>query len=156
MSNWGGGGGSGPSSTITQAEVDALAGTSGAPSGTNEYVTDQDPRLKLGAGTIVNHTSSAILTSAVKNTIHTNSGAGSIILTLPAGVAGEMYGFHLLTAANVTIQAPSSTTIRLGGSVSSSAGSVSTSSVGAHLMLIAFSATVYDAIVIVGTWGTPV
>ncbi len=49
MSNWGTGSAGSPAGTITQSEVDALAGTSGTPSSTNEYVTDQDSRLTANA-----------------------------------------------------------------------------------------------------------
>lgn len=35
---------------VTDAQRDALAGTNGAPSGTNRYVTDSDPRLTGGGG----------------------------------------------------------------------------------------------------------
>ncbi len=102
MSNWGsGGGGNSPASSITQDEVNALAGTSGAPSASNEYVTDQDARLTSNAfldlmffgdgsdGSSSPSSGTVILTRDMQYTTLTPSGTAAFVMngfTIRCGV----------------------------------------------------------------------
>lgn len=86
--------------------------------------------------------------------ILTNEGSsGSITFTLPAVSLGYDFEFIAVTAQPIVITAPASTTIRNGGSVSSSAGSfTSDGTKGAVIRVTAITTTEYYVVHLTGSW----
>jgi hypothetical protein len=139
----------GPSGSVTVLQIS----TAGALSLSNGFTRGTGPLIEG----LVNHTVSAGLTSSDSGVTHTNGGAsGTVVITLPAGVVGEPFDFHVRAAQTLEILAPASTTIRVGTKISSAAGNITSNTPGSHLRLRAYSATEYEAEAVVGVWNDPV
>jgi hypothetical protein len=83
----------------------------------------------------------------------TNEGATAMVtFTLPTAAANLDYTFYVQDADGVTVTANTGDTIRLAGSVTASAGSVSSTTIGSCIRLRAINATEWVAVSIVGTW----
>jgi len=82
-----------------------------------------------------------------------NTGAGAEVdFTLPTAAAGLTYTFYVDAAQIVKVIAGASTTIRLGGTVSASAGNVQCAVTGGNVTLIAISSTQWVALDYTGAW----
>ena len=85
-------------------------------------------------------------------TTFTNTGAaGTVNFTLPTAAAGLWYTFYRDADFTVQATAAASTTIRVAGSVSASAGNVTLDAVGSSVTLIAISTTQWIAFSSTGT-----
>lgn len=83
----------------------------------------------------------------------TNEGAAlEAYNTLPSAAANYEFVFICQAAAGIRIAANTGDTIRMGGSVSASAGFIRSVVVGSTVALVAINATEWTAISIVGTW----
>lgn len=119
-----------------------------------------NPFLKVAATGGLGHrrlvtakTTNYTVVNADSGTLFTNAGAaGSVNFTLPTAVAGLTYSFYVDANQTLTITAGSSTTIRNASTVSSSAGTFSTNTVGNFLKITAISTTQWICESITGTW----
>lgn len=102
---------------------------------------------------VVAKTGNYTLLTSDQGTFFTNTGAaGEVDFTLPTAAAGLTYTFYIDTAQVLKIIAGASTTIRILGSVSSSAGNINASTVGNFVRLTAISATQWVGEGAGGTW----
>lgn len=102
---------------------------------------------------VVAKTANYTVLAADLNNFFTNAGAsGTVNFTLPTAAAGLVYTFYVDAAQTVTITAGASTTIRIAGSVSASAGNITTNTVGNCVTLQAISTTKWVAQSSVGSW----
>jgi hypothetical protein len=95
-----------------------------------------------------------VLTSD-RATVFTNLGAsGEIDFTLPAAAAGLTYTFVVEAAQTLKVIAPASTTIQIADSVTSAAGSISSSIIGTAVTLVCTNTTnkTWVATAWDGTW----
>lgn len=92
--------------------------------------------------------------SNVENwTVFTNEGAtAQVVFNLPTAVAGYTYEFIVQDADGIQVVASSGDTIRLGTSVSASAGNATSTTIGSAVILTCINATEWIAESIVGTW----
>lgn len=82
-----------------------------------------------------------------------NVGAGgSVNFTLPTAAVGLQFEFVITDAQTMTITAAASTTIRIAGTASASAGNITANSVGNTIRLVATSTTAWIAMSHEGTW----
>ncbi|HKQ06804.1 MAG TPA: hypothetical protein VJ464_16840 [Blastocatellia bacterium] len=83
----------------------------------------------------------------------TNAGAsGEVDFTLPTAAAGLTYIFYVDAAQTLKVIAGASTTIRVAGSVSASAGNITNATTGGSIRLTAISTTQWVAEYSQGTW----
>lgn len=95
----------------------------------------------------------AVSSSADKNKVFTNEGAGAAItFNLPAAAVGLSYTFYVQNANGVVIDAAAGDTIRILALVTAAGGSVSSVTVGSSVILVAINATEWVAIAALGTW----
>lgn len=98
-------------------------------------------------------TNYSIAAATDSNTLFTNTGAaGEVDFTLPTAVAGQTYTFYVDVAQTLKVIAGASTTIRVAGSVSASAGNITNSTIGGCVRLTAISSTKWIAEYVTGTW----
>lgn len=84
-----------------------------------------------------------------------NLGAsGSITFSLPTAVVGLNYQFCVAAAQTLEVLAGTSTTINVGGSLTSSAGNITSAQVGACVTLEAYDTTHWIATALTGTGGS--
>ena len=82
-----------------------------------------------------------------------NTGAvGSVTFTLPTPAAGLVFGFAVVAAYNVIVQAPGGSVVYLGTLASSSGGTVSSNSVGSYALVKCRSLTEWLIQSTMGTW----
>lgn len=85
--------------------------------------------------------------------LFTNEGATALItFNLPTAVANLAYEFYVQDTDGVRVVANTGDTIRLGSSVSASAGRIDSTTVGSAVILRAINATEWVATSVVGTW----
>lgn len=85
--------------------------------------------------------------------VFTNEGAaGSVTFTLPAAAAGYELTFVVQAAQSFVVTANTGDTIRIGGSVSTSAGTATSSSIGSVLKIVSINATEWVAVSYTGSW----
>lgn len=118
------------------------------------YWWDGTNYTMVGPGVINNKTANYSVLAGDLNQVYTNTGAsGNIEFTLPAAAAGlGPYTFIVDAAHQIQVTAGTGDTIRIAGSVSSSAGNATNSTIGGVLTLIAINATEWIATVTQGTW----
>ena len=103
--------------------------------------------------TVTAVTTTAAPTAADTSTIYTNEGdTDGATVTLPAAVAGLRFSFYVQVGQTLTVTAGAGDTIRIAGSVSAAAGSISSAVVGSAVILHAINATEWVALSSVGTW----
>lgn len=91
--------------------------------------------------------------AAESREVYTNEGdADGSVLTLPTAAAGLEYTFVVQSAQTQTITANAGDTIRIAGTVTAAAGSISSAVVGSSVTLTAINATEWIATSVVGTW----
>ena len=110
-----------------------------------EYVDKEDVVAKT--------TNYGIQVASDGDNFFTNAGAtGSVNFTLPTAAAGLTYTFYIDAAQTLTITAGASTTIRIAGNVSASAGNITSNTVGNCITLVAISSTKWVTKSHEGTW----
>lgn len=87
-------------------------------------------------------------------TLVTNRGAAAgVTFTLPAfTVVGIDYGFLVVAAFNVVIQAPAGVTLRNGALLTAAGGTLTGAAVGSSIRLVNISATEWVAVAVIGAW----
>jgi hypothetical protein len=94
----------------------------------------------------------SVLVHDTSNTFTNTGAAGTVNFTLPTPIIGLEYTFYIDVPLTLTVTAASSTTIRLAGSVSVSAGNVTSNTVGNTITVRAISATQWVVVAHEGTW----
>lgn len=130
------------------------AGTDRVGFGTNAPAYFADIRGALVAQMAVEARTTATSPAASDSRkAYTNEGATSqVAVTLPAAAAGLEYTFIVQDADGIQITAAAGDTIRQAGSVSSSGGTATSTTIGDTLTLLAINATEWIAIASHGTW----
>lgn len=107
----------------------------------------------VGRAPIVAHTSAVTLLSTDSGGVYTNVGATTLVaLTLPGAAAGLTYEFACMDTDGLRITAAAGDNIRISGSVSSSGGTATSTTVGTTLKLTALDSTNWVADYVTGTW----
>ncbi len=102
--------------------------------------------------TVSSNTGDLTLTVDDSNTLSTNEGAtAEVTFTLPDAAAGLTYDFYVQDSDGLTITAVSDDTIRVTSNVTGTAGSISSSTVGDCVKLVAVNATEWVAVSVAGT-----
>jgi len=78
--------------------------------------------------------------------------AGTVTFTLPTPAVGLVFGFAVMAAYNLIIQAPGGSFVYMGTVPSSSGGSLTSSSVGSYVYFKCRSSTVWVVQTVSGTW----
>jgi hypothetical protein len=81
-----------------------------------------------------------------------NGAAGQVTFSLPAASVGLAYGFGVMEAQNLVIDAPGGVTIYLGELASSAGGTLTSSTVGSYVALKCRSSTEWIAQSSMGSW----
>lgn len=105
------------------------------------------------AGTsVVAKTADFAPTAIESRTKFTNEGAGGAIIgTLPSAATGYSYSVYRQADQTITITAAAGDTIRVGGSVTAAAGSITLDSVGTYIRITAINATEWIVGVLAGS-----
>lgn len=107
----------------------------------------------IGFGSVVPKTSGYVLVAADSYMDFDNNGAvAQVIFTLPASVVGLAYGFAVMEAQNLVIDAPAGVTIYLGEIATSVGGTLTSNSVGSYVFLKCRSSTEWLAQSSMGSW----
>jgi hypothetical protein len=102
---------------------------------------------------VVANATGVSLTSADVGIVLTNEGAtGEVNYTLPTAAANATYTFYCQDADGIKATAAAGDTIRIGASVSGTAGNVASTTIGSCIKLVAINATEWVAVSAVGTW----
>jgi hypothetical protein len=144
-----------------------IGSTGAAPAVGSIASADATIIITLGAGTIdigtigtkvflISQSATPLnLTAANSQTTYTNEGAGAqIVINLPTAVAGLSFTFIVQDTDGIQVKASAGDTIRLGGSVSSVAGTATSTTIGSVITLTAINATEWIAVSLVGVWVT--
>jgi hypothetical protein len=81
-----------------------------------------------------------------------NGAAGQVTFTLPAATVGLAYGFAVMEAQNLVIDAPGGVTIYLGELATSAGGTITANTIGSYLFIKCRSDTEWLAQSSMGTW----
>lgn len=93
------------------------------------------------------------LAASESGTIFSNEGAtGAITFNLPTAVANYVYTFIVQDADGINITAAAADTIRFGGTVTATAGTISSTTIGSTITLVAINATEWVATSLIGSW----
>lgn len=115
----------------------------------------------LNGWALKNHTRSivvpadtaTVLTSADSGKIYDNTGfTAKRAFTLPAATAGYFYTWTVNDADGIDITAVGDDVIRFGASVTSVAGTITSTTIGSSITLVAINSTTWFATSLVGTW----
>jgi hypothetical protein len=104
------------------------------------------------SGVVAKTANYTITTSDIGRTFKNTGASGTVNLTLPTASEGLWYEFYIDAAQSLTITAGASTTIRIAGSASASAGNITSNTVGNFVKLKAISSTQWIAETTQGTW----
>lgn len=107
-----------------------------------------------GFGVVTSKTASYAVSAADSYKDFDNNGAaGSVTFTLPASTVGLAYGFAVMEAFNLVIQAPGGVVIYAGaGSATTSGGTLTSSDIGSYIFIKCRSATEWIAQQLVPSW----
>lgn len=106
-----------------------------------------------GFGVVTSKTASyAVLAADSYLDFDNNGAAGSITFTLPASTVGLAYGFAVMEAQNLVIDAPGGVTIYLGEISTTAGGTITSNAVGSYLFIKCRSATEWLAQSSLGSW----
>ena len=123
--------------------------------GTNAS-TPADAQTNLQFKTVVPSSSgpvNVLVTDTYK--FYTNEGAGAEVeFLLPTAAAGLVYYFYCADADGAKIRANTGDKVRVGASLSSSAGYALSTTIGSAVMMVAINADEWVAMSSVGTWST--
>lgn len=105
--------------------------------------------------TVTAKTGNYTVLAADSGTLFTNTGAaGTVVFTLPTAAAGLHYYFYVDAVQTVQATAAASTTIQVGGSVSTSAGNISNNVKGTLIHIVAIDSTHWITLNALGSWTT--
>jgi hypothetical protein len=91
--------------------------------------------------------------STESNTVFTNEGAtAKIVFNLPTAVAGLTFTLFVQDTDGIDITAASGDTIRFNTTVTAAAGTITSTTIGSSITLVAINATEWVATALVGTW----
>ena len=148
----------GPSGPVGPAGPEGPAG----PAGPTAVSTDAGNAATLGSddliyvppvGSVTPVTTTASPTAADSGATYTNEGdADGAVIALPSAVAGLVFTAYVQAAQTFTVTAASGDTIRIAGSVTAAAGSVTSAVVGSALTLQAVNASEWVALSSTGSW----
>lgn len=160
-----GGSSSGNSGGITIRTGTVVSGTVGTVSlgvgGVNNWTITATGNLEkqvlggyiLTERVVTARTTNLSVPTAASRTTYSNEGAGgTVVFTLPTASAGLEYEFYVLAAQTLNVTANTGDTIRLGASVSASAGNITNAIIGGYVRLVALNATEWIASAPVGVW----
>jgi len=106
-----------------------------------------------GFGVVTSKTAScAVLAADSYKDFDNNGAAGSVTFTLPAAVVGLAYGFAVMEAQDLVIDAPGGVTIYLGALATTAGGTITSNAVGSYLFIKCRSATEWIVQSSMGTW----
>lgn len=106
-----------------------------------------------GFGVVTSKTASyAVLAADSYLDFDNNGAAGSVTFTLPASTVGLAYGFAVMEAQNLVIDAPGGVTIYLGEISTTAGGTITSNAVGSYLFIKCRSATEWLAQSSLGSW----
>ena len=106
-----------------------------------------------GFGAVTSKTASyTVLAADSYKDFDNNGAAGSVTFTLPASTVGLAYGFAVMEAQNLVIDAPGGVTIYLGALATTAGGTITSSTVGSYLFIKCRSATEWLAQSSLGSW----
>jgi hypothetical protein len=135
--------------TPTAHDLGGSEHTADALADINGKVTD----YSLGNPVTAQASTPLTLTSSDSGKLYTNEGAtAQIVFNLPTAAAGLEFTFVVQDSDGLQVVAASGDTIRIAGSVTVSAGSISTTTIGNTVHLKAINATEWIALSHEGTW----
>ena len=106
-----------------------------------------------GFGVVTSKTASyAVLAADSYKDFDNNGAAGSVTFTLPASTVGLAYGFAVMEAQDLVIDAPGGVTIYLGEISTTAGGTITSNAVGSYLFIKCRSATEWLAQSSMGSW----
>lgn len=107
-----------------------------------------------GFGVVTSKTANYVVLTADSYKDFDNNGAsGTVTFTLPAASVGLAYGFAVMEAFDLVIQAPGGVTLYAGaGSASTAGGTLTSSDVGSYILLKCRSSTEWFAQQLVPSW----
>jgi len=106
-----------------------------------------------GFGVVTSKTASyAVLAADSYKDFDNNGAAGSVTFTLPASTVGLAYGFAVMEAQNLVVDAPGGVTIYLGEISTTAGGTITSNAVGSYLFIKCRSATEWIVQSSMGTW----
>ena len=106
-----------------------------------------------GFGVVTSKTASyAVLAADSYLDFDNNGAAGSVTFTLPASTVGLAYGFAVMEAQDLVIDAPGGVTIYLGEISTTAGGTITSNAVGSYLFIKCRSATEWLAQSSLGSW----
>ena len=106
-----------------------------------------------GFGVVTSKTASyAVLAADSYKDFDNNGAAGSVTFTLPASTVGLAYGFAVMEAQNLVVDAPGGVTIYLGEISTTAGGTITSNAVGSYLFIKCRSATEWIAQSFMGSW----
>lgn len=121
-----------------------------------DFISDGSIWRDVGANGAIQHrteTAERTLTADDSGLTIDNDGASSLVtFVLPTARQGHVFEFVVLSANGIRVSAPSGHTIRVGASVSASAGRIDSTTVGSAVRLIKGSGNQWVAATTVGTW----
>lgn len=98
-------------------------------------------------------TSPVTVTSSDSGKVFTNEGAtGKIVFNLPTAVANYNYTFVVEDADGIDVVASAGDTIQFASTVTAAAGTITSTTIGSSITLVAINATEWVATSLVGTW----
>lgn len=106
-----------------------------------------------GFGVVTSKTASyAVLAADSYKDFDNNGASGTVTFTLPTASVGLTYGFAVMEAFNLVIQAPGGVTIYLGEISTTAGGTITSNAVGSYLFIKCRSATEWIVQSSMGTW----
>jgi len=106
-----------------------------------------------GFGVVASKTASyAVLAADSYKDFDNNGAVGSVTFTLPASTVGLAYGFAVMEAQNLVVDAPGGVTIYLGALATTAGGTITSNAVGSYLFIKCRSATEWIVQSSMGTW----
>lgn len=107
----------------------------------------------LGKTLVVPDADGGAITASMSWTVQTNEGAtGMATFTLPSAAANIQVTFLVQDADGITIDADAGDTIRIGASVTAAGATISSTTIGTSVTLVAINDTEWAAVSSVGTW----
>jgi hypothetical protein len=106
-----------------------------------------------GFGVVTSKTASyAVLAADSYKDFDNNGAAGSVTFTLPASTVGLAYGFAVMEAQNLVVDAPGGVTIYIGALATTAGGTITSNEVGSYLFVKCRSATEWIVQSSMGSW----
>lgn len=128
-------------------------GTAGAITLAGTLVVGNGGTGVTGFGVVTSKTASyAVLAADSYLDFDNNGAAGSVTFTLPASTVGLAYGFAVMEAQDLVIDAPGGVTIYLGEISTTAGGTITSNAVGSYLFIKCRSATEWLAQSSLGSW----